>query len=106
MAKKKEAVSIREDNNSVAVSGIIKKVALKRDKVMAYDIECEQPSPKDSTKKIRCWLTVKEFNPELEYEEGDIVDVAGHLVTESWEDKDKKMHYNLIVVAERITESK
>lgn len=102
MAKSK-VTEVQEFNNSVAFEGIVKKVLFAGEKVASYSVENSIKSPKGNA--IKCWVTVKEFNPEVEYEEGDIIAVAGHLASESYENKKtKKTTWSTVIIAESIQE--
>lgn len=108
MAKAKSSAQsseVRDDNNSVAIEGIVKKVNYSGDKMMSYNIEVENKTP--NCKAAHTWVDVKQFNAscpiEVVFEVGDHVAVGGRLNTESYEKNGKKC-YILIIVAEQIKE--
>lgn len=110
MAKAKgnaQSSEVREDNNSVAIEGIVKKVNYEGDKMMSYNIEIENKTP--NGKATHTWVDVKQFDAscpiEVTFEKGDHVAVGGRLNTESYEKNDKK-YYSLIIVVEQIKEVK
>lgn len=109
MAKVKSAQSseVRDDINSVAIEGIVKKVNYSGDKMMSYNIEVENKTP--NGKASHTWVDVKQFAAscpiEVVFEKGDRVAVGGRLNTESYE-KNGKKYYSLIVVVEKIEEVK
>lgn len=98
---------VRDDNNSVVIEGIVKKVNYEGDKMMSYNIEIENKTP--NGKATHTWVDVKQFNAscpiEVTFEKGDHVAVGGRLNTESYE-KNGKKYYSLIIVAEQIKEVK
>lgn len=110
MAKAKgsaQSSEVRDDNNSVAIEGIVKKVNYSGDKMMSYNIEVENKTP--NGKATHTWVDVKQFNAscpiDVVFEKGDHVAVGGRLNTESY-DKNGKKYYSLIIVAEQIKEVK
>ena len=101
VTKKNEEVV--EYNNSVAFEGVVKKILYFGEKVASYSVENTIKSPKGNA--IKAWVTVKEFNPEVAYEEGDVIFVGGHLASESYEDKkSKKTVWSTVIIAEEIKE--
>lgn len=100
--------SVRDDNNSVAIEGIVKKVNYSGDKMMSYNIEIENKTP--NNKATHTWVDVKQFNAscpiDVVFEEGDHVAVGGRLNTESYKTKSGKNASKLIIVAEQIKEVK
>lgn len=111
MAKAKgsaQSSEVREDNNSVAIEGIVKKVNYSGDKMMSYNIEVENKTP--NGKATHTWVDVKQFNAscpiDVVFEEGDHVAVGGRLNTESYKTKSGKNASKLIIVAEQIKEVK
>lgn len=111
MAKAKKSAQsseVREDNNSVAIEGIVKKVNYSGDKMMSYNIEVENKTP--NGKASHAWVDVKQFDSscpiDVVFEEGDHVAVGGRFNTESYKTKSGKNASKLIIVAEQIKEVK
>ena len=102
-----QSSEVRDDNNSVAIEGIVKKVNYEGDKMMSYNIEIENKTP--NGKATHAWVDVKQFNAscpiEVTFEKGDHVAVGGRLNTESYE-KNGKRYHSLIIVVETIKEVK
>lgn len=110
MAKAKgkaQSSEVRDDNNSVAIEGIVRKINYEGDKMMSYRIEIENKTP--NGKASHAWVDIKQFDSscpiEVTFEEGDHVAVGGRLNTESYE-KNGKKYYSLIIVVEQIKEVK
>lgn len=94
--KNKEVVAMA---NKVTIEGRVTKVLYASDKVASYSIDNTIPSPKNKDKVIHTYVTVKEFQPKLQYEVGDIITVTGALGTDTYE-KDGRKYYNVCVVGE------
>lgn len=110
MAKAKtstQSSEVRDDNNSVAIEGIVKKINYEGDKMMSYNIEVENKTP--NGKAAHTWVDVKQFDAscpiEVTFEKGDHVAIGGRLNTDSYE-KNGKNYSKLIIVAEQIKEVK
>lgn len=101
--KKNESKEVIEYQNSLVFEGVVKKVLYSSENVASYNVENTIKSPKGSA--IRCWMTVKEFSPQVAYEEGDVIIVAGHLSSESYESKKTKERvFSSVIIAEKIEE--
>lgn len=82
--------------NSVRISGKISLVNYASEKLFdgTVGVTEETPSGKQITHYIRC----KWFNPSIELEKGDVVDIDGKFGTDSYETKDGKKKYSTIVI--------
>lgn len=97
---KKEETKFIVCENSVVLSGKIDKILVSTDKVVIMTIDSTSKTSKGNV--AHTWVTVCEFNPEMEYETGDFVEVHGYLNTDSYT-KDGKKIYQLRVIADEIS---
>lgn len=86
--------------NYVGISGVVSLVNYVSDKLFdgTVGVTEETPNGKQITHYIRC----KWFNPTVELEKGDTVDITGKFGTDSYEAKDGKKKYSTIVIIERL----
>lgn len=85
--------------NHVNIRGIVKNVLVSTDKVAVYNVEIPSKTTKGNVAK--CWAKVVDFNNEVEYEEGDALQIIGSLSTNSYESKGKTI-FELRIVADTI----
>lgn len=89
-----------EVKNSVQVVGMVRKIDVDSDKLLAFNLEVATPTPKGNMSFA--WVEVKSFDYEGELKEGDVVGVEGKLNTSSYENKAGKKVYTLDLVADKI----
>jgi hypothetical protein len=94
----KKNTEVREATNVVSIIGQIKQVITFKDSIAIYKLDNVTKSP--NNKAIHTYLTVKEFKPEIECEENDMVQITGHISTDTSEYNGKKYYNTFIVVDE------
>ena len=94
----KKNTEVREDTNVVSIIGQIKQVIIFTDSIAIYKLDNVTKSP--NNKAIHTYLPVKEFKPEIECEENDMVQITGHIATDTSEYNGKKYYNTFIVVDE------
>ena len=99
ISEKKENKEIRNDGNLVSITGVISKVITLSERIAIYKLDNERKSPKGNAMHV--YITVKDFKPELELEEGDYVGIAGSIGTDKTE-SNGKTYYNTFIVADSI----
>ena len=101
----KKNTEVREDTNVISIIGKIVKVITCKDSICIYKLENETKSPKGNA--IHTYLTVKAFKPyemldDMELDEGDMVQISGHIVTDTTEGRDGTKYYNTFIVADEM----
>lgn len=86
--------------NNVRISGVVSIVNYVSEKLFdgTVGVTEETPNGKQITHYIRC----KWFNPSVELDKGDTVDITGKFGTDSYEAKDGKKKYSTIVIIESL----